>query len=183
MLLTNDPPSDKVLEGLYISKLQDSSQVQKIMAPTNQEFLREGGKRDHHRLRMCAKLHIEQAQRSKNFRIQSDIAERAAVTEGKGQNTFTKRKTEECFQWKANGSRSKGDSCCFLHSHASGNREYTRSVVQNKNQFRHESISEISTNSEKMHLSIWTRFMVSSMQAAIAYGSELRKEIGNVQEF
>ena len=45
LLLTSDP-SDKVLEGLYVSKLQDSSQVQTIMALYNQEILREGGKRD-----------------------------------------------------------------------------------------------------------------------------------------
>ena len=34
---------------------------------------------------MCVKLHIEQAQRSKKFRMQSEITERAAVTKGKGQ--------------------------------------------------------------------------------------------------
>ena len=32
LLLTSDPPSDKVLEGLYVSKLQDSAQAQTIMA-------------------------------------------------------------------------------------------------------------------------------------------------------
>ena len=57
LLLTSDPPSDKVLESLYVSKLQDSSQAQKIMALCNQEVLRGGGQRDYHR-----KLHIEQAQ-------------------------------------------------------------------------------------------------------------------------
>ena len=103
LLVTSDPPSDKVLEGLYVSKLQDSSQAQTIMALYNHEILREGGKRDHHRLGMCVKLHFEQAQRSKNFRIQSELTERVAVTEGKRQNSFTMRKTGECFQWKANG--------------------------------------------------------------------------------
>ena len=32
LLLTSDLPSDKVSEGLYVSKLQDSSQAQTIMA-------------------------------------------------------------------------------------------------------------------------------------------------------
>ena len=67
LLLISDPPSDKVLEGLYVSKLQDSSQAHTIMALLNQEILRGGGKRDYHRLRMCVKLHTEQAQRSKKF--------------------------------------------------------------------------------------------------------------------
>ena len=110
VLLTSDPPSNKVLE---VSKLQDSSQAQTIMALYNQEILRGGGQRDNHRLRLCVKLHIEQAQRSKKKKIQSEITERVAETYGKGQNSFTKRKTGERFQWKANGSRSKGDSCSF----------------------------------------------------------------------
>ena len=71
LLLTSDPSSDKVLEGLYVSKVLDSSQAQTIMALFNQEILRGGGKRDYHRLRMCVKLHIEQAQRTKikGFRV------------------------------------------------------------------------------------------------------------------
>ena len=62
------------------------------MALYNQEILR-GGQRDCHRLRMCVKLHIEQAQRSKKIRIESEITQRVAVTEGKEQNSFTMRKT------------------------------------------------------------------------------------------
>ena len=64
LLLTSDPASDNVSEGLYVSKLQDFSHAQTIMALYNQQILRGGGQRDH-RLRMCVKLHMEQAQRSK----------------------------------------------------------------------------------------------------------------------
>ena len=58
------------------------------------------------------------------------------------------------------------DSGGLAETHASGNREYTRKVVQNiKDQLGYdESISEISINSGKMHISIWTKFMASSMQ-------------------
>ena len=73
---------------------------------------------------------LNKLKRSKHFRIQSEITERVAVTKGKGQNSSTKRKTGECFQWKANGSCSKGDSCSFLHSHASGNRETSAKEVK-----------------------------------------------------
>ena len=131
LLLTSDPPSYKDLEGLYVSKLQDSSRAQTIVALNNQEILRGGGKRDCHRLRKCVKLRIEQAQRSKKIRIQSEIAERVVVTKGKGQNSFTKGKTSECLQRKANGSCSKGASCSFLQTRASGNRETTAEEVEN----------------------------------------------------
>ena len=92
------------MEGLYVSMLQDSSQVQTMMALYNQEILRGEGQRDYHKLRMCVKLHIEQAQRSEKFRVQSEITERVAVTKGQGNNSSTKRITGECFQWRANGS-------------------------------------------------------------------------------
>ena len=39
-LLTNDHPSDMVLEGLYVFKLQDSFQIHTITALYNQEILR-----------------------------------------------------------------------------------------------------------------------------------------------
>ena len=99
------------------------------MAPHNQEISRGGGERDYHRLRMCVRLHIEQAQRSKNLRIQNEITERGAVTKGKGQNSFTKRKTGECFQWKTDGSCSEGQSGSFLHALAAGNREPAQEKV------------------------------------------------------
>ena len=38
LLPTSKPPSDKVLEGLYVCKLQDSSQAQTIMALFNREI-------------------------------------------------------------------------------------------------------------------------------------------------
>ena len=87
-MLTSDPPSDKVWEGLCSSNLKHSSQVQTIVALYNQEILRGGGKGDYHRLRMCVKLHVEQAQRSKNLWIQSEIKQCVAVTEGKGQKSL-----------------------------------------------------------------------------------------------
>ena len=39
------------------------------------------------------------------------------------QTCYIERETEECFQRKTNGSRSRRDACCFLHMHATGDRE------------------------------------------------------------
>ena len=60
-----------------------------------------------------------------------------------------------------------------------GNREYTGKVVQNmKDRLRHdESIWEISLNFEKMHISIWTRFMASSMHAALHMDHSYEKNL------
>ena len=60
VLSTNDPPADNILEGLYKSKLQDSSQLQTVLSLYNPETIRSGREPDYHRLRMCVKLHIDQ---------------------------------------------------------------------------------------------------------------------------
>ena len=82
VLLTSDPRADKILEGLYKSKLQDPSQLQSMMALYKQEILRRGGEPDYHRLRMCVTLHIDQTLRNKNFKIQNEMVERGAVWKG-----------------------------------------------------------------------------------------------------
>ena len=68
------------------------------MALCNQEILRGGGERDYHRLRMCVRLHVEQAQRSKNLRIQNEVTDRGKVTKGKkGHNSFTQTEDKRMF--------------------------------------------------------------------------------------
>ena len=47
-----------------------------------------------------------------------------ALNKGKrANNSYTERKTEECFQQKTIGSCSRRDACSFLHTHATGDRE------------------------------------------------------------
>ena len=74
---------------------------------------------------------LQQAQRSKIFRIPSEITECVAVTNRKGQHSFNKRKTGECTRWNANGFCSEGESCSFLHTRASGKREITAKEAVN----------------------------------------------------
>ena len=72
---------------------------------------------------MCVKLHIDQTLRNKNSKVQNEMVERGAVTKGnRGNKSFVERKVGECFQWIANGYCSKGKSCSFRHTRASGNR-------------------------------------------------------------
>ena len=49
--------------------------------------------------------------------------ERVATAKSqKGKKNNVEKKVGECFQWKANGQCSKGDSCSFTHDLARGNR-------------------------------------------------------------
>ena len=61
--------------------------------------------------------------RTRNFRVRNEIVEKGAVTKSqKGKKAYVERKVGECYQWKANGQCSKGDTCSFRHDPASGNR-------------------------------------------------------------
>ena len=54
--------------------------------------------------------------RTRNFSVRSDFVKRGAVTKShKGKKAHVERKGRECFQWKAHGQCSKGDSCSFSH--------------------------------------------------------------------
>ena len=61
--------------------------------------------------------------RTRNFTVRKDVVERGSVTKSqKGKKACVERKVGECFQWKAHGQCSKGDSCDFSHDiQASGN--------------------------------------------------------------
>ena len=62
--------------------------------------------------------------RNRNFRAWNDVAERGSVTKNqKGEKAYVERKVGQCFQWKAQGRSSKGDSCSFSHEpQACGNK-------------------------------------------------------------
>ena len=61
---------------------------------------------------MCVKLHIQQVQRSKHFRIQSEITERVAVTEGKDKIPSSGRQ-ESVFSGRQMGLVEKGTLVVF----------------------------------------------------------------------
>ena len=107
LLSTSDMPCDDILEGLYKSKLQDSVQFQFVLALYDQETVRNNGQTSYLRLKTSG----------------NEIVERGVVTKSqKAKKAHVERKVGECFQWKAIGQCSKGDSCSFSHDRASGNR-------------------------------------------------------------
>ena len=62
--------------------------------------------------------------RNHNFRVRNDVVERGSVTKSQKENkACVEKKVIECFQWKAHGQCSTGDSCSFSHDPlASGNK-------------------------------------------------------------
>ena len=89
----------------------------------NQRIFETTKKPRHSRLKTSERRHVDQTMRTRNFRVRTEIVERGTATKSrKERKAFVERKVRECYQWKANGQCSKGDSCSFRHDPASGNR-------------------------------------------------------------
>ena len=80
LLSASDMPSDMILEGLYKSKLQNSVQLQTVVALYDQEAVRNKGKPNESHLKRSVKVHICQMMRTRNFRVRHEIVERGSVT-------------------------------------------------------------------------------------------------------
>ena len=110
----SEMPSSSILEGLYKSKLQNSAQLQTVMALHDQEVARNDGTPNYQQLKTAAKLHIDQMMRNRNFRAwmfwNEDQLQGVKMVE-----KTQEKKVSESFQWKAQGQCSKGDSCSFSH--------------------------------------------------------------------
>ena len=62
-------PSDVILGGLYKSKLQDSVQLQTVLALYDQETVRNNGQTRYSRLKTSVRLHFDQMMRTRNFPV------------------------------------------------------------------------------------------------------------------
>ena len=97
-------------------RVPESVQLQTALALYDQKTVRNNGQTSYSRLKISVRRHIDQMKRTQNFRVRSEVVERGAVTKGqKGKKAYVERKVGECFQWKAHGQFSKGDSCSFSH--------------------------------------------------------------------
>ena len=115
LLKVREMPSDPMLEGLYKSKLQNLAQLRTVMALYDQDVARNNGTPKNQQMKTAVKLHIVQMMRNRNFRARNDVVERGSVTKSqKGNKVYVEKKVGECFQWKAHGQCSKGDSCSFV---------------------------------------------------------------------
>ena len=80
LLSESEIPTDLVLGGLFKSKLQDSVQLQTVLALCERETIRNNGQPSCSRLKTSARRHIYQTMGTRNFRVRSEIVERGAVT-------------------------------------------------------------------------------------------------------
>ena len=117
-------PTDVILEGLYKFKLQDSVQLQILLALYDQETVRKKRQTSYSRLKTSVRLHIDQMMRTRNFRIWNKVVERGEVTKSqKGTEKPTLRgKWENVFSGNQMDNVQMLTHVVFSHGLASGNR-------------------------------------------------------------
>ena len=117
LLSASEMPSDVIVEGLYKSKVQDSVQLQTVLALYDHETARHKGTPNYQQLTTAVKLHIDQMMRTRNFRVRNEVVKRGSVTKSqKGKKAHVERKVGEyLLHQKKHGQCSIGNSCSFSH--------------------------------------------------------------------
>ena len=89
-----------------------------------QENIRNNGQPSCSRLKIAVRRQSDQVMRKRNLRARNEVVERGGtvIESHKGKKANVERRVGECYQWKANGRCSKGQTCGFRHEPASGNR-------------------------------------------------------------
>ena len=119
LLLTSDPPSDKLPSSENYGTIQSrNSEKKNTKRFTQTEKVFE--------IAFLANPNEWEFQDSERI-----LKELGAVFEEKGHIPSTKRKSRESYQWKATGSCSKGESCSFPHNPPSRNLEIVQEKVEN----------------------------------------------------
>ena len=78
----------------------------------SQELNRDKVTPSYQKLSKLVRQRINQMVRTRNFKAPNERFQRGALVKSlKGRNVTVERKVGECFQWKATGQCSKGDSC------------------------------------------------------------------------
>ena len=108
-------PSDDILKTLYKLRIRESEKLKTVLELYNMEIHQKKAGLDYHRLKTMVKRSIEQNLRKKNFEIRNGNYETSAVVKNQMVKQREQRSLGDCWQWKTNWQRPKGDNCSFRH--------------------------------------------------------------------
>ena len=108
-------PHDDIWEGLYKLRIRESDKLKTVLELYDLETHQKKLEPDYHRLKTTVKRSIEQEIRNENFGSRNGNYETSAVVQNQRVKQREQRTLGDCWQWKANGQRSKGDKCSVRH--------------------------------------------------------------------
>ena len=115
LLSTTKIPPDDISEGLYKLRIRGSEKLKTVLELYDLETLQKKLGPGYHRLKTMVKRSIEQNLRMNNFEARNGNFETSAVVKNQRMEQREHRSLGDCWQWKAKGQCSKGDSCSFWH--------------------------------------------------------------------
>ena len=108
-------PTDDVSESLYKLRIRESDQLKTLLELYDMELDQKISMPDCQHLKMMVKRSINQKLRLRNFDARNERIETGAVVTNRSGLSGVERGQGECYQWKASGQCSRGDSCSFRH--------------------------------------------------------------------
>ena len=128
-LSASEVSKENVLESLYKMKIRGSAQLQTVLA-IEQEIDRDRAMPSYQRLKTRNRRHTDQITRTRNFKVGNERIEIGVFVKGQtGKNVSVERRTGECYQWKANGQCSRGDSCSLSYGSNRGQQAQSSSLA------------------------------------------------------
>ena len=112
------------------NRLQGFEHLRTVFTMYNQELSRDRAPPSYAKLRRMVRQRFfrKNQKKTRNFKALNEIIVKGVLVKSqKGRKVSAERKAGECFQWKANGQCSRGDSCSFNHVFHSGQRAQSSS--------------------------------------------------------
>ena len=104
-------PSDDILESLFIFRIRESEKLKTVLELYNMEIHQKKAGLDDHRLKTMVKRSFS----SKMYEIRILKPETVILKQAPWSRIREQRSLGDCWQWKAHGQCSKGDTCSSRH--------------------------------------------------------------------
>ena len=108
-------PPDDILESLYKLRTRESEKLKTVLELCNSDIHQKKAKPEYPRLTSTVKRSFEQNLRTRIFEARNGEIESGISVKNQREQRCVHKGQGECWQWKANGQRSKGDKCSFRH--------------------------------------------------------------------
>ena len=108
-------PSDDVLQSLNKLRIRDSEQLRNVSELNDMEIHQKVSMPNYQKLKTMVKRSLDRKLRLRNFEARHGRIETGAVVTNRRGERGVEREQGECYQWKAKGQCSRGDTCSFRH--------------------------------------------------------------------
>ena len=116
LLNIEEEPKEKMLELLYRTQLEQSSEIQNALALYEQDIVQRGESRSYVKLKTIVANFLDKKQR--NLHRQNLLNHRSKSVGAAASIPNEARKQGDCYQWVKKGKCSRGDDCGFKHDDA-----------------------------------------------------------------